>query len=98
MLEPKTTVNMLTNLVQEKSQSEAGREVRSSIHIYSAGMQPAENFVDRTGDRPMRFKCSPLALRRCNGCGKVRRCKNLQVQVFYDGIRYWCKTKCNISS
>ena len=75
----------------------ASGSVRPTLHIYSAGMQPAHNFVDRTGEgRPMRFRCSPLALRWCNGCGKRRRAKNLQVQVFYDDIRYWCKdkTKC----
>jgi len=72
----------------------ASGSVRPTLHIYTAGNQPAHNFVDHNGGgRPMRFRCSPLALKTCDICWKRRRAKNLQVQVFYDMIRYSCKDK-----
>lgn len=36
-------------------------EVR--FHVYTAGMQPATNYVDHSAGEPMRFKCSPHVLR-----------------------------------
>lgn len=65
----------------------------SAIHIHTAGMQPATNFVDRTTERTMRFRCKPNALRMCYRCCKKHRAKNMLVQVFYDSIRHWCKDK-----
>ena len=67
--------------------------MNNTAHIFTAPMQPATNFVDRNGDKPMRVKCSPHALKRCWKCRKQRRAKNLFVQVFYDSIRYWCKNR-----
>lgn len=69
----------------------ASGSARPSIHIYSAGMQPATNFVDKSAGKPMRFRCKPNALRPCSHCRKKHRAKNMLVQVYYDSIRYWCK-------
>lgn len=62
------------------------------IHIYVSKKQPATNYVDRTGPgKPMRFRCSPLALRYCSHCRKRHRAKNMVAQVYYDQIIFWCR-------
>jgi len=66
------------------------KERTAFFHIYSAPMQPATNFLDHTFDKPQRIRLKNGTLRHCYGCGRRRRAVNLKVQVFYDGIRYWC--------
>ena len=67
------------------------------IHLYTAKSQPAVNFINETveGD-PMRFTFPSRRLFCCQRCGRPRWAKNLSVQVFYDGVRFFCtdKTKC----
>ena len=66
-------------------------------HIFSASNQPATDFMDYTFGPPERIVCSPFAIRRCWKCRKRRIAKNLTVQVFYDGNRYFCSdTICKI--
>lgn len=68
--------------------------MRPTHHIYTAPIQPAHNFVDRTGPgKPMRCRYSPRALRWCDVCHRQRWAKNMWVQVYYDMIRYFCRDK-----
>jgi hypothetical protein len=72
----------------------------SALHIFTSGHQPATNFYDEnptTGKR-FRIRLRPYALRHCYGCDRRRRVENLTVQVFYDGLRYWCKDGCKPKS
>jgi len=66
-----------------------------TIHIFTAEMQEATNF-ESDG---MTFTCKPNSLRPCCRCRRMRRAKNLTVQAFYDGARFWCKDQhCNNKS
>ena len=68
--------------------------MKPTLHIYTAPLQPATNFVDRSGlGKPMRIKWSPHKLLYCRTCNRLRRAKNLNVQVFYDDLRFFCKDK-----
>jgi len=67
------------------------KERTAFFHVYTAPLQPATDFVDHTFDKPLRIRLKKRTLRHCYGCGRRRRAENLKVQVFYDGIRYWCK-------
>jgi hypothetical protein len=62
----------------------------SDVHIFTAPLQPATRFVDRTGERPMWFRCKPRRLLRAECCYKDRWAKYVRVQVYWDGIRVWC--------
>ncbi len=64
----------------------------SSVHIYTAEMQPATRYVVDFG-APMKrqwFKHSPRSLVGTWCCRKKRWAGNCGVQVFYDSIRTWC--------
>ena len=62
----------------------------SSVHIYTAPSQPATRFVDRNSGRAHWFRYPSRHLFRCHKCGRKRQAGNLQVQVFYDSVRFWC--------
>lgn len=65
----------------------------TSLHIYTAGHQPATRYkVDVAhGKRPLWMKCKPNAMRRASCCFKRRMAKNLSAQVYYDTINFWCR-------
>lgn len=65
------------------------------MHLFTAASQPATRFVDRTmTGRTFWFRFGPQKLFWCKGCGRRRWAKNMRVQVFYDGWRFWCKEVC----
>jgi len=64
-----------------------------SIHIYTAPLQPATRYVDRSFEKPMWFRCSPRRLIRCWRCNRLRWASKLEVQVYYDEHMFWCKDK-----
>lgn len=61
-----------------------------NLHIYTAHIQPATNFLDYTFDPPMghSYKAHRLLWAHC--CGKRRRAENVVVQCYYDGWTFWC--------
>lgn len=61
-----------------------------TIHVYTAGLQPATHFTDSTFDPPVSdgYRARELIHARC--CGKRRRAENLVVQCYYDGRNFWC--------
>jgi len=61
-----------------------------SVHIYTADLQPATDFVDRCGSIIMRFHTEPRSLLRTDCCRKWRWAKYVRVQVYYDGLKWWC--------
>lgn len=63
----------------------------SKIHVYTAEMQPATNYVDRTLERALGFRCANRRLRWAWCCRKKRWAQNLLIQVYYDDRRYWCR-------
>jgi hypothetical protein len=70
------------------------RYTPQEIHVYTAGRQPAHDFTDRCGDRPLRITYSKRKKLRAHCCGKLRHAGNLWVQVYYDSIHRWCKDGC----
>ena len=52
--------------------------------------QPATRFKDRNGFAEMWFRFKPrhLCMTRC--CHRPRWAKYLRVQVYYDGLYFWC--------
>lgn len=66
---------------------------KTRYHIYTARLQPATNFVDNNFDPPRRIKWSEWDLARCWNCQKLHRLKNMVVQVYYDGLRFFCRDK-----
>jgi len=81
----------------EQAQRDAGRGrgvseimLAARVHIFTAPSQPATNFVDRTCDRPIRFRCKSRRLFRTDCCGIRRWAKYVRVQVFYDCIHCFC--------
>lgn len=62
--------------------------------LFTASMQPATRFVDRTFERARWWRFNRRRLFYCYGCGRRRWASKLRVQVFYDGWRFWCKEGC----
>ena len=62
------------------------------LHRYP-DKQPATHFRDPHLPFPepeQWVSQKPRALRTCSICRQLRQCRNLNVQVAYDGIRYTC--------
>ena len=61
------------------------------IGLFRARKQPATRFRDiyHSGRGPL-VRNPPNRLFLCRKCYKQRPAKNLIVQVYYDGIYYWC--------
>ena len=81
----------------ERGNNNQSRERRGimSIHLFGADMQPATDFWDKImpGVKNFHFKYSPRHLFRCCKCRRLRWAKNLSVQVYYDGTRFFCREK-----
>ena len=60
------------------------------IHIYTAVLQPATDYVDRCGEVEYHGGWPPGKLLFCSCCEKMRPAKNCVVQCYYDGMRIWC--------
>jgi hypothetical protein len=61
-------------------------------HVFTAKKQDATRFFDDSQGAWTTFP--PRKLAYCHGCGRRRWAKYLDVQVFYDDIRFWCKGGC----
>lgn len=60
------------------------------IHVYTAPMQPATKWVDRSSGHPLRGGWRGGAAIMCQCCWQKRRARNCIVQCFYDGLYVWC--------
>ena len=68
--------------------------MKPNLHIYSASIQPAHNYLDRNGPgRARRFRCSPRRVIYCHDCQKPRWASKLCVQVYYDLLQFFCRNK-----
>ncbi len=61
-----------------------------TLHIYTQPFQPATRWIDHHFDPPMTFSGSPYRLVWCRCCEVRRQARNCVVQVYYDGVAYWC--------
>jgi hypothetical protein len=61
-----------------------------NIHIYTAALQPATGFQDTSFDPPTQHSYSGGRLLWCECCGKRHPARDVVVQTFYDGWRFWC--------
>ena len=62
-----------------------------SIHVFTAKTQPATNYVDRSGERSMRFKNPAARLLPTCCCKKRLPARDLTVQCYYDQTLFSCK-------
>ena len=62
----------------------------STVHVYTAPLQPATKYTDDMFDPPALIECSGFKRYTAWCCRKRRQARYLNVQVFYDGIRSWC--------
>lgn len=62
--------------------------LKEHIHIYTTPKQKATRYRDAGGFGIINNK--PQSLIRAWCCNKGRWAKNLTVQSYYDGDRYWC--------
>jgi len=63
------------------------------VHIYTAALQPATQFTDNTMDEPWHAGYSVGKLLRCECCNNRHPARDVVVQCFYDGWRFWCAPK-----
>jgi hypothetical protein len=61
-----------------------------NVHIYTAALQPATKFTDNNFEEPMEFTKPGGSLLWCECCGKRHPARDVVVQCFYDGWRFWC--------
>jgi hypothetical protein len=61
------------------------------MHIYRAPGQPATRYKIDLG---IWIKHKPTKVIMCGNCLKRRQAKNLVVQCYYDGDRFYCKKGC----
>lgn len=71
----------------------------NAVHIYSAPRQPATSWVDPYfpgGSVPFKAKGGHLMWTTC--CRRRRPARNLEVQVYYDATRCFCRagTGCRV--
>lgn len=66
-----------------------------SSHLFAETSQAATEFIDPHGAEPVTIRNRPNAMRYCCRCSRRRRCKNMTVQVYHDGPRYFCLNHCN---
>lgn len=63
-----------------------------NVHIYRAKNQPATRYLFDLGDGIRHwFVSGKRSLFPCFECRKRRWAKNLFVQVYYDGERFFCR-------
>lgn len=63
----------------------------NSIHLFTVRGQRATDFWDKImPEHTIHFQYSPRHLFRCHECERLRWAKNLSVQVYYDGTRFFC--------
>lgn len=67
------------------------KKPENSFHIYTMPLQPATRFVDNNMSPPMTFESGPRKLWCARCCNVLRIAANLEVQVFYDDVRFWCR-------
>lgn len=60
------------------------------MHLYAANPQPATRFRDSIGNRPFWRRNPPGRQIFADCCGRQRPAKNLVVQVYFDGLKYFC--------
>lgn len=60
------------------------------LHIYTAKMQPATNYLDECGEVSFRGGWKPKELIYCECCMTRRPARDCVVQCYYDGMRIWC--------
>lgn len=61
------------------------------LHVFRAKDQSATRYRCGAG---FTIKNKPTSLFWCYGCGRRRQAKNLRVQSYYDGDRFFCKGGC----
>jgi hypothetical protein len=59
-------------------------------HIYTAVSQPATDYVDRCGPVEFRGGFLPDDHIAVGCCGRTRLARDVVVQCYYDGPRFWC--------
>jgi hypothetical protein len=60
------------------------------LHIYTAKMQPATDYLDQCGEIEFRGGFEPEKRIYTDCCGKKRKAKDCMVQLYYDGMGVWC--------
>src|SRR3990167_8923998 len=60
------------------------------VHIFTAKMQPATDFIDDCGAIPIHFSFKSDDLLYCQCCNKEHTAKDCVVQVYYDDTSTWC--------
>ncbi|MCR4319730.1 MAG: hypothetical protein NUV74_05265 [Candidatus Brocadiaceae bacterium] len=60
------------------------------LHIYTANMQPATDYLDWCGEVEFRGGFEPEKRIYTDCCGKKRKAKDCVVQCYYDGLGVWC--------
>ena len=67
-----------------------------SVHVYTAALQPATEFVVDFGFGAHTIRRKGRNVVQCWRCRKWRWASRCVVQVFYDSTRYWCRDEqCN---
>ncbi len=64
------------------------------IHIYAGKAQRATSYIDDALGKRRRVRTNPRRQFRCFNCGHFRWAANLNVQVYYDCIRFFCREPC----
>lgn len=62
----------------------------STLHIYTAPLQPATHFVDANVDPPMTITVAPRKLIYTECCNRRRQARYIVVQCYFDCTRRWC--------
>ncbi len=61
-----------------------------SLHIYTVPGQKATQYRVEFGDTDITITNKPHSKLVAWCCGEIRLAKNLRVQAYYDGPRFWC--------
>jgi hypothetical protein len=61
-----------------------------SVHIYTAGSQPATAYTDDSFDPPMAGGYAPDQMLFCEKCDECWPASQMVIQCYYDGRRIWC--------
>ena|SRR3990167_7425470 len=95
-LSPRRAGNSLQGNANQKARDNPETEEEEMIHIYTAPYQPATKYTIKdigpsSGTNSVWLFSIPGNRLICSVCCRKRRpAKNLQVQVFYDDVRYSC--------
>lgn len=60
------------------------------IHIYTAELQPATNYVDCCGETEIKGGYDPEKELHVHCCGEKRLAKDCVIQCYYDHRNIWC--------